>query len=89
MKQTAQIKMVKKNPCPYCDRAQRFFEERGLQVEIVDLSNNLQELQKLKEQTGWATVPMIFVNDKLIGGYNDMRELDESGELDKLVFAEK
>jgi len=86
MKQTAQIKMYKKNPCPYCDRAVHFFEDKGLKVEIIDLSNNLQELQVLKQKTGWATVPMIFINDKLIGGYNDMRELEESGEFDKLVF---
>lgn len=87
MKQTAQIKMVKKNPCPYCDRALGFFNEKGLKVEIVDLTNNLQELQALKEKTGWATVPMIFINEKLIGGYSDMRALEDSGEFDKLVYA--
>ena len=86
MKQTAQINMVKKNPCPYCDRAQKFFEERDLKVEIVDLTDNLKELQAIKEKTGWATVPMIFINDKLIGGYNDMRELEDSGEFEKLVY---
>lgn len=86
MKQVAQIKMIKKNPCPYCDRAISFLNEKGLQVDIVDLTNNLQELQKIKKETGWATVPMIFINNKLIGGYNDMRELEDSGEFDKLVF---
>lgn len=88
MKQTAKIKMIKKNPCPYCDRALNFFEEKGLEVEVVDLTNNLKELQTLKEQTGWATVPMIFINEKLIGGYNDMRGLEDSGELDKLVYSQ-
>lgn len=86
MKQTAQIKMIKKDPCPYCDRALKFFKERDLKVEIVDLTNNLKELQAIKEKTGWATVPMIFINDKLIGGFNDMRELDDSGEFEKLVY---
>ncbi len=86
MKQIAQIKMIKKNPCPYCDRAANFFEEKGLNVEIVDLTNDIQKLQAIKAETGWATVPMIFINEKLIGGYNDMRELEESGELDKLVY---
>ncbi len=86
MKQVAQIKMIKKNPCPYCDRAMKFFEERDLKVEIVDLTDNLKELQTIKEKTGWATVPMIFINEKLIGGYNDMRELDDSGEFEKLVY---
>lgn len=86
MKQTAKIKMIKKNPCPYCDRAQNFFEGKGLQVEIVDLTNNMGEMQKIKAETGWATVPMIFINDKLIGGYNDLKALDEAGKLDAMVM---
>lgn len=84
--QKAKIKLIKKNPCPYCDRAINFLNQKGLQVEIVDLTNNLDELQTIKEKTGWSTVPMIFVNEKLIGGYNDMKSLDEDGEFDKLVF---
>ncbi len=87
MKQTAKIKMIKKVPCPYCERALSFFTEKGLDVEIVDLSNNLSEMQKIKQETGWSTVPMIFINEKLIGGYSDMKQLEESGEFDKLVFA--
>ncbi|AGH95845.1 glutaredoxin domain-containing protein [Pseudobdellovibrio exovorus] len=85
MKQTAKIKMIKKNPCPYCDRAMNFFNGRGLEVEIVDLTNNLDELQTWKEKTGWQTVPMIFINDQLIGGYSDLKALEEEGKLDALL----
>lgn len=87
MKQSAKIKMVKKDPCPFCDRAMNFFNGKGVEVEIVDLTNNLQELQTWKQKTGWSTVPMIFINDKLIGGYNDLKTLEEDGEFDKLVFS--
>ena len=86
MKQTAKIKMFKKIPCPFCERAANFFQGKGLQVEIVDLTNNMGELQKLKTETGWATVPMIFINDKLIGGYNDLKALDDDGKLDAMVM---
>lgn len=86
MKQTAKIKMIKKNPCPYCDRAMNFFNSKGLQVEVVDLTENLDELMSWKQKTGWSTVPIILINDKLIGGYNDMKSLDESGNFDQLVF---
>lgn len=86
MKQTAKIKMIKKNPCPYCDRAMNFFNSKGLQVEVVDLTENLDELLSWKQKTGWSTVPIILINDKLIGGYNDMKSLDESGNFDQLVF---
>lgn len=79
--------MIKKNPCPYCDRAMNFFNGRGLEVEVVDLSNNLDELRAWKEKTGWQTVPMIFINDQLIGGYSDLKALEEEGKLDALLNA--
>lgn len=86
MKQIAKIKMVKKDPCPYCDRAMNFFNAKGVEVEIVDLTHNLDQLQVWKEKTGWQTVPMIFINDELVGGYNDIKALDEDGQFDQKVF---
>jgi glutaredoxin 3 len=87
MKQTAKIKMIKKNPCPYCDRALNFFNGKGWSVEIVDLTNNLDELQVWKQKTGWKTVPMIFINDTLIGGYTDLKALEDDGKLDAMVMS--
>lgn len=87
MKQTATIKMIKKNPCPYCDRAKTFLDNKGFTYEVVDLTNNHAELEKLKEQTGWKTVPMIFINDKLVGGYTDLKTLEDEGKLDSLVMS--
>lgn len=86
MKQTAKIKMVKKDPCPYCDRAMNFFKAKGVEVEVVDLTHNLDQLRVWKEKTGWQTVPMIFINDELVGGYNDIKALDEDGKFDQKVF---
>jgi len=86
MKQTAKIKMIKKDPCPYCDRAMNFFNSKGVEVEVVDLTNNLHEVDVWKERTGWRTVPMIFIGDRFVGGYVDIKRLDEEGEFDKLVF---
>ena len=87
MSQTATIKMYKKNPCPFCDRAKSLLDEKGLKYEVVDLTNNIVELEALKAKTGWKTVPMIFINNELIGGYTDLKNLDEEGKLDSLVTA--
>jgi glutaredoxin 3 len=89
MKQKAKIKMIKKDPCPYCDRALNFFKNKGVEVEIVDLTNNLDEIQVWKQKTGWQTVPMIFIGEKFVGGYVDVKQLDADGEFDKLVFSEE
>lgn len=85
MNQTAKIKIVKKNPCPYCDRAITLLDNKGLKYEIIDLTDRLDELQTWKDKTGWKTVPMIFINDELVGGYTDLKTLDEEGKLDSMV----
>ena len=82
---TAQVKMYSKDPCPYCVNAKRFLSNKGVTFEEIDLSDKPEEMEALKKKTGWKTVPMIFINEKLIGGYNDMKALEESGELDTLL----
>jgi glutaredoxin 3 len=81
----ATIKVITKIPCPYCDRAINFLQAKGLVFEKVDLTNNPEEIMRLKNETGWKTVPMIFINNELIGGYNDLKELDEAGKLMEMV----
>lgn len=85
-REQVKVVMYKKVPCPYCINAQRLLDEKGIKYDLVDLTDRPEELQALKEKTGWRTVPMIFVDDKLIGGYSDMKTLDEEGKLDTLVF---
>lgn len=79
------VLMIKKNPCPYCDRAKVLLDNKGIKYDILDLSDNLDELDKWKEKTGWSTVPIIFINDKLIGGYTDLKALDDEGQLDSML----
>ncbi len=81
----AEVIMYKKNPCPYCDRAKSLFERKKIPFQEIDLTDRMDELHKIKEQWGWKTVPIIVINGKLIGGYTDLKALEESGELDKLV----
>jgi glutaredoxin 3 len=78
------IVMYSKKPCPFCDRARSFFAARELPFEEIDFTDRMDELAKVKEKWGWQTVPIIVINGKLIGGYTDLKELDEKGELEKL-----
>jgi glutaredoxin 3 len=81
----AKVLMIKKNPCPYCDRAKTLLDNKGIKYEILDLTDKMDELNAWKEKTGWKTVPMIFINDELVGGYTDLKTLDEEGKLDQMV----
>ncbi len=81
----AKILIIKKNPCPFCDRAKNLLDGKGLSYEVLDLTDKMDELEGWKQKTGWKTVPMIFINDELVGGYTDLKALDDEGKLDLLT----
>jgi len=74
-----------KVPCPYCVQAKNLLSTKGLSFEEIDLTNKPQELVALKEKSGLRTVPQIFINDQLIGGFSELYELNQKGELDRLA----
>ncbi|MGE0634014.1 MAG: glutaredoxin 3 [Pseudobdellovibrionaceae bacterium] len=81
----ADVKVYTTSFCPYCVAAKNFLKERGISFQEIDLSDKPDELRALKARTGLSTVPQIFFNDKLIGGFTDMRALEEDGKLDSLL----
>jgi glutaredoxin 3 len=86
MNQKAKVVMYSKDPCPYCVNAKRFFQNRGIVYQEIDLTDKPEEIQAIKDKTGWRTVPIILINDKLIGGYSDLKALDEAGGLTALLY---
>ena len=84
-KQTSKVVMYSKVPCPFCVKAKRLLTNKGVTFEEIDLTDQPDEIQKMKDKYGWRTVPIILINDKLVGGYNDLKALDNSGELDRLL----
>jgi glutaredoxin 3 len=81
----AKVVMYSKDPCPYCVNAKRLLNNKGVSFEEIDLTDKPEEMQSIKTKTGWSTVPIIMIDGKLIGGYNDMKALDQSGKLDELL----
>lgn len=75
------IKIYSTEYCPYCVRAKSYFEQNGLDFTEIDLTGKFAEINEMKQKTGHMTVPLIFVDDKFIGGYTDMIEKVRSGEL--------
>lgn len=71
--QNKNILLYVKENCIYCRLAKEFLENKSLQYEIVNLSNNYDLHKKLLDKTGQTTVPYIFVDDKFIGGYSELK----------------
>lgn len=64
--------------CPYCDSAKNLLKARGLAFDEIDVSDP-EKKEALKKKTGWRTVPQIFLDGKLIGGYQELSEMDQKG----------
>ena len=76
--------------CAFCVRAKMLLERRGVEFEEIDVSGDPELRTKLVELSGGRrTVPQIFVNDAIIGGYEELMALDDAGKLDDLLRTSK
>lgn len=81
----APVKIYTWTVCPFCVRAKQLLKQKGIPYEEINLDGKDDELEALRKRTNFKTVPQIFINDKMIGGYTDLAALDQSGELDKMI----
>ena len=81
----AKVVMYSKSFCPFCVRAKNLLTQKGVAFEEINLDGKPDELDALKRKTGQMTVPMVFINDKLIGGFSELSALESKDELDTLL----
>ncbi len=68
--------------CGFCVAARRLLQRRGYVFEDIDVSfDNALRNRISKEAGNYRTVPMIFIDDRFIGGYEELAALDRNGEL--------
>ena len=65
--------------CPFGVRAKQLLEQSGFEVEDRILATRM-EVDAFKEEHGVATTPLIFVDDELIGGSDDLRRYLETAD---------
>jgi len=82
----ASVVMYSTAVCPYCVRAEKLLQRKGVR-EIEKIRVDLQPELRLEmmEKTGRRTVPQIYIGEKHVGGYDELASLDHDGELDKLL----
>lgn len=71
--------------CPYCHRARDLLVQKKVDFSEIDVEDDLKFREEMIARSNRRTVPQIFVGDKHVGGYDDLFELDRSGELDRLL----
>jgi len=82
----AKVEIYYWTTCPYCTRARALLDKKGVKYEGYDITGDDAARQKMIQRTGGPkSVPQIFINDKHIGGCDDLHALDGKGELDTLL----
>jgi len=79
------VEIYTKSYCPYCSRAKELLRIKGVDFIEYDVTSDPAGEQEMRRRSGRETVPEIFVDDRLLGGCDELFELDERGGLDSLL----
>jgi glutaredoxin 3 len=72
--------------CPYCSSAKALLKNLNADFEEINLDHQQELRAKLSaENNGYRTVPMIFIGEQFIGGFDDMNKLHREGKLKPLI----
>ena len=69
--------------CPYCFLAKRLLDRRGISYEERRMKRS--ERDRLADLGGGLTYPQILFGEQVVNGWTQLRELDRSGELERLA----
>lgn len=68
--------------CGFCNAAKSLLQSKGLDFEEIDLTSDHElRLQVSEKAGGYRMVPMIFIDDQFIGGFQELQALDQQGKL--------
>jgi glutaredoxin len=62
-----------KEMCPYCDQAKALLKSKGIQFEEKKIGSGYTREQLLEAVPNARTVPQIFLDGKLIGGFTELK----------------
>ncbi len=82
----AKVELYTTTYCPFCARAKSLLRSKGVAFDEIDVTDDDELRAKMIEMSGGRrTVPEIFINGKIVGGFEDLKALDDSGKLDSLL----
>jgi glutaredoxin 3 len=71
--------------CSFCVRAKRLLEARGIAFREIDVAADEELRAEIVRRTGRRTVPQIFIDERSIGGFEELAALDAAGGLLELA----
>ena len=79
------VKIYGNEACAYCGAARMLLTKRGVKFDDILVSKDAEKRAEMEARSQRRSVPQIFIGEKHIGGFNELCELEKSGELDKLL----
>jgi glutaredoxin 3 len=74
--------------CPYCVNAERLLVSKGVkEINKIRIDLYPEKRDEMMQRTGRRTVPQIYIDERHIGGFDDLRALDLAGGLDPLLVS--
>lgn len=74
--------------CPYCYRAKKLLEKKGVTYTEIDVSTDPATRAKMRARAGGShSVPQIFIGETHVGGCDELYALEQAGALDPLLAA--
>lgn len=82
----AHVVMYTTATCPYCMHAERLLHSKGItEIDKVRVDLDPGRRAEMMQKTGRRTVPQIYIGERHVGGFDDLRALEHTGELDALL----
>ena len=82
------VEIYVKSFCSYCWRAKALLDSKGIKFEEISIDFGGPDRQTMIQRAnGRTTVPQFFINQRHIGGCDDLLALERSGQLDELIAA--
>lgn len=80
------VEIYTKWGCPYCVRAKALLDGKGVTYTEYDITlGGPKRAEMLERVPGASTVPQILIDDRAVGGCDDIHALDRAGKLDPLL----
>lgn len=80
------VQIYVKAGCPYSAAARRLLEQEGIAYEEIDVSADPARRLELERRVGGpCTLPQVFFGDRLVGGHDDLQEVDRTRGIRALV----
>ncbi len=71
--------------CPYCRAAEALLDKKKVNYKKIDVTHDPELKRRVMKEFSWRTVPIIIIDDEVIGGFDELAALERTRKLDKIL----